>query len=60
MTKLNGFKLNYRVEKLARRYKAYADCLARPHAWNHGKWTGEDLREIRARKGVGRPSRNAA
>ena len=47
-------------EKLFRRRKANASCIARPCAWEHGKWSGADLRMIRAHKGVGHPVKAAA
>lgn len=43
------------LEKQERREKAYAVCLARPCLWRPSKWSGSDLRAIRARNGVGRP-----
>lgn len=60
MTRRNVYEPDYRAQKLARRNKAYDDCLARPSAWDHGRWSGSDLRQIRARKGVGRPAKVAA
>jgi hypothetical protein len=58
--RMSGDALARRIEeKLARRTEAYADCLARPCAWDAGKWSGAELRAIRARKGVGRPVKAA-